>query len=221
MNNNSAQPLASGRHLAGFFLILAGIATASWLMARYPFSHRFLIYLALIAMELLRVWYVIAGARANGNGFMSIVGRGWSTWRDGARDSLLAIATIVLVAVTARALVFLLGSWSPDTAFMLPTNFAESAGWIVLSITGGICEEIAYRGYLQRQLWVFTGSLPIAVCLQAVAFGAVHLYQGWKPVVVIVGIGLVLGSVAAWRRSIIPGTIAHSILDILGGLLGG
>jgi hypothetical protein len=26
---------------------------------------------------------------------------------------------------------------------------------------------------------------------------------------------------AAWRRSIIPGTIAHCILDILGGLLGG
>jgi CAAX protease family protein len=219
VNNN--QPLASGRHLFGFFLILAGIATASWLMARYPFSHRLLIYLALIAMELLRVWYVIAGARANGEGLMNIVGRGWSTWRDGARDSLLAIGTIALVVVTGRALVFLLGSFSPDTAFMLPTNFAESTGWIVLSITGGICEEVAYRGYLQRQLWAFTGSLPVAVCLQGVAFGAVHLYQGWKPVVVIVGIGLILGSVAAWRRSIIPGTIAHSILDILGGIFGG
>jgi membrane protease YdiL (CAAX protease family) len=221
LNNNSVQPLASGRHLFGFFLILAGIATASWLMARHPFSHRFLLYLALIAMELLRVWYVIAGARANGHGLMTIVGRGWSTWRDGARDSILAIGTIVLVVVTSRALVFLLGSFSPDTAFMLPTNFAESTDWIVLSITGGICEEVAYRGYLQRQLWAFTGSLPVAVCLQAVAFGAVHLYQGWKPVVVIVGIGLVLGLVAAWRRSIIPGTIAHCILDIIGGLFGG
>ena len=218
MNNNP--PLASERHLFGFFLILAGIATASWLMARHPFSHRFLLYLTLIAMELLRVWYVIAGARANGNGVMNIVGRGWNTWRDCPRDCLLAIGTIVVVAVTARALVFLLGNWLPDTAFMLPTNFGESTGWIVLSITGGIYEEIAYRGYLQRQLWAFIRSLPVAVCLQAVAFGAVHLYQGWKPVVVIVGIGLVLGSVAAWRRSIIPGTIAHSILDILGGLLG-
>src|SRR5712691_3117045 len=186
MNNNSAQPLASEPHLFGFFLILAGIATASWLMARHPFSHRFLIYLTLIAMELLRVWYVIAGARANGYGLMNIVGRGWSTWRDGARDSLLAIGTIALVALTARSLVFLLGSFSPDTGFMLPTNFAESTGWIVLSITGGICEEIAYRGYLQRQLWAFTGSLPVAACLQAVAFGAVHIYHGWKSVVVIV-----------------------------------
>jgi uncharacterized protein len=221
MKNNSTTPLVSGRHLFGFFLILAGIATASWLMARHPFAHRFLIYLTLIAMELLRVWYVIAGARANGNGVMNIVGRGWSTWRDGARDCLLAIGTIVLVALIARGFVFLLGTFSPDTAFMVPTNFAESTGWIVLSITGGICEEIAYRGYLQRQLWAFTGSLPIAVCLQAIAFGAVHIYQGWKAVVVIIGIGLVLGSVAAWRRSLIPGTIAHCTLDILGGLFGG
>jgi membrane protease YdiL (CAAX protease family) len=221
MNNNSVRPLASGRHLLGFFLILAGIATASALLARHPFSYRFLIYLALIAMELLRVWYVIVGARANGNGLMNIVGRGWSTWRDSVRDFLFAIGTIVLVALTARTLVLLLGSWSPDTAFMLPTNFGEALGWIVLSITGGICEEIAYRGYLQRQLRALTGSLPAAVCLQAVAFGTVHLYQGWKAVVVIVGIGLILGSVAAWRRSIIPGTIAHCIMDILGGLLGG
>lgn len=221
MNNNSVPPLASRRHLFGFFLILAGITTASWLMAQRPFSHRLLIYLTLIAMELVRVWYVVAGARANGNGLMNIVGRGWSTWRDGARDCLLAIVTIVLVAIIARGLVFLLGTFSPDTAFMLPTSFVESAGWIVLSITGGISEEIAYRGYLQRQLWAFTGWLPMAVFLQAVAFGAVHIYQGWKAVVVIIGIGLVLGSVAAWRRSIIPGTIAHSILDILGGLFGG
>jgi len=101
MNNNP--PLASERHLFGFFLILAGIATASWLMARHPFSHRFLLYLTLIAMELLRVWYVIAGARANGNGVMNIVGRGWNTWRDCPRDCLLAIGTIVVVAVTARS----------------------------------------------------------------------------------------------------------------------
>ena len=226
VNNNPVQRLASGRHLFGFFLILAGIATATCLMARHPFfspsrGHRFILYLALIAMELLRVWYVIAGARANGKHLIDVVGRGWSTWRDGARDCLLAVGTITLVALTVRGLVFLVGSSSPDVAFMLPTSFAESTGWIVLSITGGICEEVAYRGYLQRQLWAFTGSLPVGVCLQAVAFGAVHLYQGWKQMAAIVGIGLVLGSVAAWRRSIIPGTIAHCILEILGGLIGG
>jgi hypothetical protein len=86
MNNNFRQSLASGRHLAGFFLISAGIVIASWFLSLHPFSpdqgHRFLLYLGLIAMELLLVWFVIAGARANGNGLMDIVGRGWRNWSD-------------------------------------------------------------------------------------------------------------------------------------------
>jgi membrane protease YdiL (CAAX protease family) len=219
MNNNSRQSLASGCHLAGFFLISAGLVIASWLLSLHPFSpdqgHRFLLYLGLIAMELLLVWFVIAGARANGNGLMDMVGRGWRNWRDCARDCLLALGTLVLVAVSARMVVLLLGRWSPRVAFLLPTTLAESIGWSVVAITAGICEEIVYRGYLQRQLSAFTGSLPIAVCLQAVIFGAAHLYQGWKPGVAIVVVGFILGSVAAWRRSIIPGIIAHAILDIL------
>jgi hypothetical protein len=36
--NNSRQSLASGRQLAGFFLISAGIVFASWLLSLHPFS---------------------------------------------------------------------------------------------------------------------------------------------------------------------------------------
>jgi len=64
----------------------------------------------------------------------------------------------------------------------------------------------------------FTGLLPIAVCLQAVIFGPADLYQGWKPGVAIVVVGFILGAVAAWRRSIIPGIIADAILDFLSSL---
>ena len=205
--NNSRQSLASGRHLAGFFLISAGIVFASWLLSLHPFSpdqgHRFLLYLGLIVMELLLVWFVIAGACANGNGLMDIVGRGWRNWNScagGCKRTHGRSPTRPLVA---------------KGSVLLPTTLSESIGWSVVAITAGICEEIVYRGYLQRQLWAFTGSLPIAVCLQAVIFGAAHLYQGWKPGVAIVVVGFILGSVAAWRRSIIPGIIAHAILDIL------
>src|SRR4029077_19443110 len=138
MTNNSRQSLASGRHLAGFFLISAGIVIASWLLSLHPFSpdhgHRFLLYLGLIVMELLLVWFVIAGARANGNGLMDIVGRGWRNWRDCTRDCLLALGTLVLVAVSARMLVLLLGRWSERVAFLLPTTLAESIGWSVVAI---------------------------------------------------------------------------------------
>ncbi len=175
MNNN--RPLASGRHLFGFFSDLG----------RHR-NHE----LAPGAASVLTPLSNLPDSNRDGTAACLVRDRRCArTWQR-------SVGTIGLVAATARSLVFLLGSWSPDTAFMLPTTFAESTGWIVISITGGICEEVAYRGYLQRQLWAFTGSLPVAVCLQAVAFGAVHFYQGWKPVVVIVGIGFILGSVAAW-----------------------
>ena len=94
----------------------------------------------------------------------------------------------------------------------------ESAVWAVVSVAAGICEELVYRGYLQRQFWSLTKSLPLAFVLQSVVFGVGHIYQGWKPALVTASYGLVFGLVAAWRRSIIPGAIAHAVVDIMGGL---
>jgi membrane protease YdiL (CAAX protease family) len=54
--------------------------------------------------------------------------------------------------------------------------------------------------------------------LQAAIFSVGHIYQGWKPALVTGIYGLIFGLLAALRRSIIPGAIAHAIADILGGL---
>src|SRR5205823_4531206 len=102
--------------------------------------------------------------------------------------------------------------------FLLPTTLSESIVWITVSAAAGICEELVFRGYLQRQLWSLIGNLPAALLLQAFAFGIGHIYQGWKPALVTAIYGLFLGLVAAWRRSIIPGAIAHAMVDVMGGL---
>jgi membrane protease YdiL (CAAX protease family) len=112
----------------------------------------------------------------------------------------------------------LLGRWVTATGFLLPKSWGEAAVWIAISITAGTCEELVYRGYLQRQLWSFTKSLPAAILLQSLIFGAGHIYQGWKPALVTAIYGMVFGLVAAWRRSVVPGMIAHSALDVIGGL---
>jgi membrane protease YdiL (CAAX protease family) len=66
---------------------------------------------------------------------------------------------------------------------LLPRGVIESLLWLALSASG-FCEEIVYRGYLQRQLRAFTGSGALAVFGQALVFGVGHAYQGWKNVVV-------------------------------------
>ena len=85
-------------------------------------------------------------------------------------------------------------------------------------MAAGICEELVYRGYLQRQLWGLTRSLPLALVLQSLIFGFGHIYQGWKPAMITGIYGFIFGLVAAWRRSIIPGALAHTIVDVMGGL---
>lgn len=60
---------------------------------------------------------------------------------------------------------------------IVPGSPREVAAFRAMALTAGICEEIAYRGYL---LWYLASFMPIAfaVPLTLVAFGASHLYQG-------------------------------------------
>lgn len=215
-------PLASSHHMRRFVVISAGIAAAVFLQGRQPApahgSSRVPLYIGLIAVELLLVSFVAAGVRGHGGKLLDVFGRRWRTGGDGVVDVLLAMGTVALLRLCAPALYFFLGRWSSNTGFLLPEGFAESAVWIAVSITAGICEEVVYRGYLQRQLWCLTGILPSALVLQALVFGLGHIYQGWRPAIVTAIYGLVFGLLAAWRRSVVPGAIAHTAIDLIGGL---
>ena len=113
---------------------------------------------------------------------------------------------------------FLLG---PDQAkkidILLPETILENLLWVGVSISAGICEEIVYRGYLQRQFLALTGSPIIAVLAQGIIFGVGHAYQGAKQVVVITVLGLLFGLLAWWRKNLRPGIIVHAWADIFGG----
>jgi membrane protease YdiL (CAAX protease family) len=87
-------------------------------------------------------------------------------------------------------------------------------------MSAGISEEIAFRGYFQRQFGALTGSKWAAVCLQAVLFGMGHGYQGVQAMVKIALFGALFGTLAIWRGSLRPGIMAHALGDILSGIFG-
>jgi uncharacterized protein len=215
-------PLASPRHLRRLIYITMGIAVAMVLQARgrSPVSgaSRIPLYLGLIAVELSLLWFVAIGIRARGHKLVDLLGERWRTASRALTDLLCAAGTAALLHYSGPFLYQLLGRWTTTTGFLLPTTRPESVAWVGVSIAAGICEETVYRGYLQRQLWSLTRSLPAALALQAVIFGSAHVYQGWKPALITAIYGLIFGLVAAWRRSIIPGAIAHALGDIMGGL---
>jgi membrane protease YdiL (CAAX protease family) len=100
-----------------------------------------------------------------------------------------------------------------------PRSGLEIGLWFGVSISAGICEETVFRGYLQRQLTVMTGSRAVGILLAAATFGLAHLYQGWRWATVLGMYGLMFGVLAYWRRTVRTGMIAHAWQDALTGAL--
>ena len=51
-----------------------------------------------------------------------------------------------------------------------------------------------------------------------VAFGLVHLYQGWKAVAKIFFVAVTLGAIFLLTRSLLVPIVLHVTLDLVGGL---
>jgi membrane protease YdiL (CAAX protease family) len=213
--------LASRRHTFRFILIVGGIAVAGLLNGRQLASSsggsRLPLYLSIVFLQLLFVWFVRLGVRARGGSLLDLIGQRWRLPLDGLRDAGLALLFVLVARSFSALLQYFLGH-SANTSFLLPKGTMDSLLWVAVSIAAGICEEIVYRGYLQRQLWALGGSLPVAIALQSVIFAAGHAYQGWRPAAITAVYGLGFGLLAAWRKSIIPGALAHILIDVIGGL---
>jgi hypothetical protein len=129
-----------------------------------------------------------------------------------------AIFWLIVVGVVA-GLAFLLRFSGVEAAkFLLPKTLVEVALWIPLSATAGFCEELIFRGYLQRQFLALTGNAAAAVVLQGIVFGTTHLYQGVKGVLVISVYGMLFGILAVMRKSLRPGMIQHGAQDAISGV---
>jgi membrane protease YdiL (CAAX protease family) len=98
----------------------------------------------------------------------------------------------------------------------LPTTAGERALWILLSLTAGVCEEVAYRGFLIRFLHEGGLALPLAAALtvSSVLFGLGHLYQGLRGVVSSTIAGVAFGLLFLLTGSLIPGIILHALIDM-------
>jgi hypothetical protein len=229
--DSSPRQIASWAHLIGFLAIMAGVAALGF-RAQHAnegaapngqlAEHGKAIYVYLVAglMDWALLYYCWAGVHHRGGNLSTLSGGRWNSWRDLVADVAIMVPFWMLWEATAYGVHWVLGpSTAKSVDALLPRSLLEILLWIGVSITAGFCEEIAFRGYLQKQLHALSGNVAVAVMAQALVFGLAHGYQGWKAVVVISVLGVLYGILAAWRRNLRANIMAHSLSDVWEGWL--
>jgi membrane protease YdiL (CAAX protease family) len=127
-----------------------------------------------------------------------------------------AVVVVSLVALLAPRLA---GTQSGVFELVAEDRAALVALALMLVIGAPVIEEIFFRGLLLRSLRCRL-TVPLAIAVQALAFGAVHVdpAQGWGNVgvvVTLVAVGVVLGIAAEHYRRLGPSMWAHAWFNLL------
>ena len=160
------------------------------------------------------VWF---GVHLRGVRVSELIGGRWLNPKSILVDVSLGLTLWAIWVGITKAVALFFGH-SPDS-IPFPANLVESVLAICVAVSAGVCEEIVFRGYLQRQFYGITGSLVVSVVLQAIVFGVPHVYQGLRVGIMSGLYGVAFGVLAFWRRSLRPGIIAHVWSDIAARLL--
>jgi membrane protease YdiL (CAAX protease family) len=217
------EPLAPRWHTALLIGLILAVAVTGIVLARsgaalvQPSAHGRILgaYVPLLVATVGLTLYACLVARPRGT-LRALLGRGWDSVARAGTDLVLA-AGVGLVVEAAEAVAA--AGRNGAVGALLPHTGAEKAAWMLVAVTVGFCEEVVYRGYLQTQLAAFTGRASVAVALQAVLFGVAHAEQGPAVAVRFAVYGLLFGALARWRRSLVPGIVAHVGIDLASGLL--
>jgi len=177
------------------------------------------LYLSLIAVEWLLVYGVWAGIRSRGVRLVDLIGGRWHSAKDILIDIVLAVVVWIFWLGVQAGVSRMIPSHAKSVSTLLPQNTLEVVLWIATSLSAGFCEEVAFRGYFQKQFEAMTGSSAAGVTLQAILFGISHGYQGLQAIVMIILFGFLFGILAFWRKSLRPGMILHAWSDIYAGYL--
>lgn len=217
--------MAGSLHTIVLLCIIAGWAALGY----FRFSGTRLVarpqrtgtYVVTMVWEWSLVAYIAWGTSRHGTSLKKLVGGKWDTAKDFFRDVAISLGFWMVALAVLASVAFAMHARGATESVrgLLPRTHLEVALWILTSLTAGVCEEIIFRGYLQRQFCAWVGTVPAGVLLSAAVFGAGHLYQGSKQAIVIAVYGALFGILAEMRKSLRPGMMTHALHDTIIGLV--
>jgi membrane protease YdiL (CAAX protease family) len=225
IDTSAGRAVASKSHTVG--LLLAILAVSLWSSIRNPTvewpstmasSHaRLLAYVEMLVLQMLWIAYIWVGVRRATSIRALVDEKNWTT-RLWLRYAGVGIGGLIVWLAVGAALGAVLRP-SPEELrglqTMLPHGAFERMVWVVCAPGAGICEELVYRGYLLRQFRAITDSTVGALALQALAYGLAHLILPLPMLVPVAVLGLFLGLLAVWQKSLVPGMILHAGVGLL------
>jgi uncharacterized protein len=218
-----------------FALILIFLGVAVPVLGRRRIRHlldspgtskmdRLSIYASTIAFQWLAALIILQRTRAHGIGLAQL---GVAI----PRPALAITVAIVLAALISLNQIYslrrLVATPSeikgilPQLALKLfPQDDVERLAFLALVVTVAVCEELIYRGFVQRVFQDWSGGHVMAgVVGSAVFFALAHLYQGRRGISTTVVVGVLFSIVRSWTGSLFPTSIAHFVADFSVGML--
>jgi len=194
---------------------------------------RLILYVGSIVVDWAIVGYIWLGLKRRDVRLRDVIGGKWRSADEAMTDFAIAVGFWISSSVILAALKFglrlatldmgksmeQLGELKKTLGFIVPDGPVEILAFVALTMTAGFCEEVIYRGYFQQQLRAWTNNLALAIVAQGILFGASHGYQGWRFMVLIAVYGCLFGILAAWRKSLRPGMMAHAWQDLFSGIV--
>jgi membrane protease YdiL (CAAX protease family) len=173
-------------YLTLFFLLIfwpvssiVFVTNPSEILKALSLSPIYLVYLPTMLIQWLVFFLIFVTTYREHTGL-----RGIGFKRIRAIDFLWAIAFLLASNLILSLLSLLLKAMHleipGELELILPKTANERILWVLLSITAGICEEAAFRGYLITRIKIFgrTKGWVLPVVLASLAFGSGHAYQG-------------------------------------------
>jgi len=191
-------------------------------IADYFFYSRLKTALWVYIWNILAAWALTAAAVVlifRNNLTLSDFGQNLGTYP----RTLIVIAALVLL-VLILALINKLQKRKPSSDKMLkltenvrkllPSTGTERIVCVLVAFTAGFCEEFLYRGWLLNLTGAACKSIWLGLLISSVLFGFAHLYQGRSGIIGTAVLGLVFGLVYIVSRSLLPGQLLHTFLDL-------
>lgn len=206
--------------------LVAGLAIIALLRASVLIDHRWLLYspwiLSLVVFALLpQVFFLLFPiiSRIPRSRFYI------PSWRRCSIELGIAIPVVVAVAIVGALVNLLLDRVSPGTSLQPEqfTRLSESPRTslvlliLLFSFTfAPIAEELFFRGFLQNAL---RARLPwaLAIAAQSLIFGFGHSFGSVHSIAASV-MGLILGLVYEWRKTLIAPMLIHGLSNALSAL---